>query len=490
MAEGKLNPFRGNGLAGRAASADGEPGSGHRGIASRFHRDGPARAEPQPFSPEFESDIMREMEDTLEGNAPRPVNARTGAARTAAGGHYQAARPAEYDDREPAGQEYDYGEPAVAYAHFPPEGEEVHADARYPVEQDVHGYEDDGYYDDQRYAHEYGDEAQFSPEADHYSVEMPAEESAAFHPEFQERHAARRPATGLVIAAAVVFVAVVGAAAYFLHGAKDEVASISGVPPIIKPQDGAVKVEPEKADAKADNATGQAVYDRVAGVAPPTNEKIVDNAEEPNEQAALAASSDANGGGLGGEISASNAPSGQNPDPDTIGPRKVRTVTVRPDGTIVTASAKAPAASPAPEPANATAAPAPDAAATFAQPATPDAQADAAEPAPAQPDTAQAAPDRHIARAQSEAAPAPVGNGFFVQLSSRKVEADAKSAMAMLSKRYASVLGKQHTSVARTDLGDKGTFYRVRVGPFSGRDGAVDLCEKLKAAGGSCFITR
>ncbi len=36
---------------------------------------------------------------------------------------------------------------------------------------------------------------------------------------------------------------------------------------------------------------------------------------------------------------------------------------------------------------------------------------------------------------------------------------------------------------------DRGTFYRVRIGPFDTRPQAVDLCETLKARGQDCYVT-
>ena len=36
--------------------------------------------------------------------------------------------------------------------------------------------------------------------------------------------------------------------------------------------------------------------------------------------------------------------------------------------------------------------------------------------------------------------------------------------------------------------GEKGTYYRAMVGPFSTREQAVQLCGSLKAAGGDCVV--
>ena len=45
-------------------------------------------------------------------------------------------------------------------------------------------------------------------------------------------------------------------------------------------------------------------------------------------------------------------------------------------------------------------------------------------------------------------------------------------------------------TVHRADLGAKGIYYRVLVGPFANANEAVELCGKLKAAGGNCLIQR
>jgi cell division protein FtsN len=77
-----------------------------------------------------------------------------------------------------------------------------------------------------------------------------------------------------------------------------------------------------------------------------------------------------------------------------------------------------------------------------------------------------------------------------VQLSSQREEAQAQASLADMQSRYASVIGGVGTNVQRADLGAKGIYYRARVGPFSTRPEAIDVCEKLKAAGATCIVTR
>jgi cell division protein FtsN len=52
------------------------------------------------------------------------------------------------------------------------------------------------------------------------------------------------------------------------------------------------------------------------------------------------------------------------------------------------------------------------------------------------------------------------------------------------------VLGNMEPNIQEADLGAKGTYYRVRVGPWASRGEAVQVCERLRAAGGDCIVTR
>jgi hypothetical protein len=77
-----------------------------------------------------------------------------------------------------------------------------------------------------------------------------------------------------------------------------------------------------------------------------------------------------------------------------------------------------------------------------------------------------------------------------VQVSSRRSEADAQAAFRSLQSKFPDQLGGRQPVIRRVDLGEKGIYYRTMVGPFGSSDEAKQLCEQLKAAGGSCFIQR
>jgi hypothetical protein len=82
------------------------------------------------------------------------------------------------------------------------------------------------------------------------------------------------------------------------------------------------------------------------------------------------------------------------------------------------------------------------------------------------------------------------GSGYLVQLSSQRSEEQALAAFNGLKKRYPSLLGNRDANIQRADLGDRGIYYRVRVGPMTDQAGATQFCEQLRSSGGSCFVTR
>jgi hypothetical protein len=214
-------------------------------------------------------------------------------------------------------------------------------------------------------------------------------------------------------------------------------------------------------------------------------------------------------------------------------PRRVRTVSVRPDGTVIpaepaqTSSAPPPAPAAAPlRPATTSAIPAPPqtAAPSATAPSTPAQSAPAqrasdtrsATPAPAVPQqpsasaasappptaplqiapsvaqqastppqrTAAAAPPRAAAPAETVAAT----GGFAVQLSVATTEEAARGQAQALQRKYAGELGGRSAMIRMAEVNGK-TLYRVRVGPMA-RDDATELCTKVKSAGGACFVAK
>jgi hypothetical protein len=86
--------------------------------------------------------------------------------------------------------------------------------------------------------------------------------------------------------------------------------------------------------------------------------------------------------------------------------------------------------------------------------------------------------------------PAAAPGRVFVQFSAQKSETAARSSYRRLQTKFSTILGKLDPNIQRADLGHKGVFYRVRVGPFALAD-AQKICGSYKAVGGSdCIIAR
>jgi hypothetical protein len=106
------------------------------------------------------------------------------------------------------------------------------------------------------------------------------------------------------------------------------------------------------------------------------------------------------------------------------------------------------------------------------------------------PASAAAEPSKPIKTATAEAAPASdAAGGYAVQLAAPGSEAEAQNMSNRLRTKYANELGGLELSVHKAVIKDK-TVYRVRAGSGMAKAAAVSLCEKLRAAGGACFLAR
>jgi len=169
-------------------------------------------------------------------------------------------------------------------------------------------------------------------------------------------------------------------------------------------------------------------------------------------------------------------------------PKKIRTVPIRPDGGD--ASSKpvggqaAPAANAAPRPGATPAAPK-AAPARSNGPISLDPQSEPAA-APASRTRTAAAPP--VATRAAPEATESTSDGFMVQLSSQKSEAEAQSSFRSLQARFPNELSGLQPIIRRADLGSKGVFYRTMVGPFASAHEASQFCASYKAAGGQCVV--
>jgi hypothetical protein len=295
--------------------------------------------------------------------------------------------------------------------------------------------------------------------------------------------------------------------------------STGGNAPTIRASNEPFKIQPEAKPAGAKPSETASILDRngserLAASRVVTREEQPVDVREAARQAAAANRPSPNAGANAGP-NAGAPPSGL----PTAGPaannffpepRRVRTVSVRPDGTIISEApqpaaapssapraaapapsrpAAAPPAAPAPA-APQTAAPAPVRVAAAPPPKTPE-RAGPTTTATASPSATPQAAAARTASPQSSAVaatPRSGGGAFAVQLGTGGSESEARAAIARLQQRYGSALGGLQPTVRKATVGERDVF-RIRLVGLSQSD-ANGVCEKLKSAGGSCFVAR
>ncbi|MGE0612319.1 MAG: DUF2147 domain-containing protein [Hyphomicrobiales bacterium] len=87
-------------------------------------------------------------------------------------------------------------------------------------------------------------------------------------------------------------------------------------------------------------------------------------------------------------------------------------------------------------------------------------------------------------------APRPMATdrGYHVQVLARQTQRDALQAYSEMQQRYPHLLGSISPNVQMADLGSKGVWYRVRVGPIGEQSLAVNFCNRLKSEGADCIV--
>jgi hypothetical protein len=314
---------------------------------------------------------------------------------------------------------------------------------------------------------------------------------------------------GLKLVVALAALAIIGTGGVLGYRALFK-QSASGSPPVIKANTTPSKIAAAPASTKQIN-------DRVGDT--PQEERVVSREEKPVEVKdtsratprvsfpGLPASPGTQDAGAAAAASPP-FPAGA-PMPASNEPKKIRTVTIRPDQVGSsnnaapapaaprqnqppqnTASA-APVAAPAPQRA---AAPAPSSNAPLSlspQVASAEASARPAFPPPPAANPAPAAPPTRLAAAPPAAdAPAPATGGYTVQISSQRSENEAHASFRSLQAKFPSLLGDRQPIIRRADLKDKGIYFRAMVGPFASVEQAAQFCGSLKSAGGQCVVQR
>ncbi|SCX84742.1 SPOR domain-containing protein [Microvirga guangxiensis] len=357
-----------------------------------------------------------------------------------------------------------------------------------PAQPQQTSYNQDAYARQDGYADEYYDDG-----SDNYA------EAGYGQPERLDYPAVQKPKSrkGLIAVGAVLGAIVIGGGGTYLFSGSSG-ASGNGEPVLVQATAEPVKVQPQNPGGVEIPNQNKQIYERSQN----TDTKVVNREEQPVDVAQAVRS---NGGSAVADATGATVPgaaSGARNAPNSLNlgePRKVRTVTIRPDGSVVgapeAANAHHAAASPVPAmtlPAAAQAAsaqPKPAPATPVAVAATP-----APKPAQAAPVEAPAAPaQQRVASAQPVPVAAPaaetatVTGGYAVQLGLANSETAAETAFTGYQRKYPDLEGMP--SLIRKAEVNGNTIYRVRVGPMS-REEASSLCSKLQGQGGQCFVAK
>lgn len=350
--------------------------------------------------------------------------------------------------------------------------------------------------------------------------------SQPFEESFQDLNGTRR-FSGLAVVASILGVALLGGlVAFFARGTGSISLLGDGRPPVIVADKAPVKIAPENPGGADIPNQNKQIYERAN---PTAQTNVVVREEQPVDLPKVTRPLSPSLGAPNLNSSPSKPPVDQPVMVDE--PKKVRTVAIRPDGSpvetpsaaldqpVAQSAAQASAIVGQPNPSipiplekpatkqqervsesrSAAAAPKPVAPAVIPAPAAVTKPVDpfnqsnpnfSSGPLPLNPQGAAASRDNAPAAASPvpQASQASSSGGFIVQLSSQRSEAEARAAFSKMSRQYSGLSGLS-PNVIPVDLGERGTFYRVRVGPFEqGR--ANDLCASIKRSGGSCIVQR
>jgi cell division septation protein DedD len=444
-------------------------------------RDNPARGSREPQAPAFDTDDRREPTG-FDINPGPPSWMQRVARRDAVQHDYEAPQAeAPYADEHDTGGHY--AAPQQEYDYSPAQSRDPHeysAQEHYNAPQGYNQPLDPARYDDALYGTpDAGSDQRYYPETDGYQNE-------GYDQQVYDEGAARKPRRGGMMTVVVVLaLAVVGTAAAYAYRTFAG-APRSGEAPIIKADAGPNKIVPQN---QSSDGSGKSIQDRITTA--PGTERIVSREEQPLDVNAAKPAGprvvfpplapNPNVGATPVTQASRQLNSGAANVVPGDEPRKVKTVSIRPDqaDTAPTSNAAAAPAAPAARPSAAvrTAPAAGSAAPTAAAPMSLSPQGAGAQAMVTPPPSAPAASTT-------------TSGGYLVQISSQASEADAKNSYRTLQGKFPSVLGSRPPVIERADLGDKGVHYRAMVGPFETRDEAARFCGSLKSAGGNCFIPR
>jgi cell division septation protein DedD len=348
----------------------------------------------------------------------------------------------------------------------------------------VHG-STQSFYDGEHVDADFLDEGQFAPGAEGVQP-LPA------------RKAGLRGRSMFMVGSALLGAVAFGGALAFAYKQSGGAMSEGAQPPLVQADNRPVKEPPEQPGGKDFPHKNKLIYERLQNGDQPEADHIVPRQEDltmPNMPGANPAA------GLPAGAALVPPPAVATVDDPSGGPRRVKTLTVRPDGSVMPPAADA--APPAAQPAMPPAAPQQVASAELIQPpAAPPQAAPAPAPAPAPvaaapaPAAAPVAADPQAVAAipaakpkpkpvvaAADASPQAAASKYLVQIGSKQNQTEALATFADMQQKYPTLLANYRPMVQKADLGAKGVWYRLRIGPINDKATASKLCTQLKSQG-------
>jgi hypothetical protein len=253
----------------------------------------------------------------------------------------------------------------------------------------------------------------------------------------------------MVASALLGAIALGGALAYAYKQSGGSMAD--GSTPIVTADSRPVKEAPDQPGGKEFPHKNKLIYDRLTNGDQPESEHIVPRQEDVAVPALPPATATA---GLPAPVASTDLANPSTTESvdgaaDDGGPRKVKTLVVHPDGSVG----------------------APPAGAAEADATGAAAQAPGVMPVPA-------------VNPKPAPAPAPAADTkYVVQVGSKKSQTDALASFADIQQKYPKLLANYRPIVQKANLGSKGVWYRLQLGPIADKSEAYKLCGQLKSQG-------
>lgn len=104
--------------------------------------------------------------------------------------------------------------------------------------------------------------------------------------------------------------------------------------------------------------------------------------------------------------------------------------------------------------------------------------------------TAVADVDRSAVNTASGAIPSATSGAYVVQIASVPEAGAATKVWETLLRKNRDILSTKRPDIQMADLGARGIYYRVRIGPFDSKEAAQSLCNTLKSRGQDCLLRK